>query len=123
MAGQAHHGSRDRGHSSRPGSPLALAAAASAAEPGIEPTITMASPAQAAAPASPTTPSPRSVWRLLQMKGMTPDEAANLTAFLYGLPTADLRWTLPQLNKLLFLRQMQQTGRFGAGDGETAQPH
>ena len=45
MAGQAHHGSRDRGHSSRPGSPLALAAAASAAEPGIEPTITMASPA------------------------------------------------------------------------------
>jgi hypothetical protein len=63
------------------------------------------------------------MWRLLQMKGMTPDEAANLTAFLYGLPTADLRWTLPQLNQLLFLRQMQQSGHFGAGDGDIANPH
>ena len=123
MAGQAHHGSRDRGHSSRPGSPLALAAAASAAEPGIEPTITMASPAQASTSTPATTPSPRSVWRLLQMKGMTPDEAANLTAFLYGLPTADLRWTLPQLNKLLFLREMQKSGRYGAGDGDIAKAH
>jgi hypothetical protein len=52
------------------------------------------------------------------MKGMTPDEAANLTAFLYGLPTADLHWTLPQLNKLLFLRQMRQTGRFDDTDGD-----
>jgi hypothetical protein len=79
----------------------------------------MASPAQAATPATPSAPSPRSVWRLLQMKGMTPDEAANLTAFLYGLPTADLHWTLPQLNKLLFLRQMRQNGRFGDADGDT----
>jgi hypothetical protein len=97
---------------------VVLAAAASAAEPGIEPTITMASPAQAGSPATPTAPSPRSVWRLLQMKGMTSDEAANLTAFLYGLPTADLHWTLTQLNKLLFLRQMRQTGRFSDTDGD-----
>jgi hypothetical protein len=48
---------------------------------------------------------------------MTADEAANLTAFLYGLPTADLRWSLPQLNQLLFLRQMRQSGRFGRTDG------
>ena len=46
------------------------------------------------------------------MKGLTPDEAASLTAFVYGLPTTDLRWTLPQLNQLLFLRQMNQIGRF-----------
>jgi hypothetical protein len=123
MAGQAHHGSRDRGHTSRHGSPSALAAAASEAGPGTEATITMASPAQAATPATPAAPSPRSVWRLLQMKGMTPDEAANLTAFLYGLPTADLNWTLPQLNKLLFLRQMRQTGRFGDTDGGSDLPH
>ena len=50
------------------------------------------------------------------MKGMTPDEASNLTAFLFGLPTADLQWSLPQLNQLLFLRQMNQTGRFGRDD-------
>jgi len=51
------------------------------------------------------------------MKGMTPDEAANMTAFLYGLPTADLRWTIGQLNQLLFLRQLRQSGRFGCTDG------
>jgi hypothetical protein len=83
----------------------------------------MASPVQATSPATPTTPSPRSVWRLLQIKGMTPDEAANLTAFLYGLPTADLHWTLPQLNQLLFFRQMRQTGRFGDTDGGHDLPH
>ena len=54
------------------------------------------------------------------MKGMTPDEAANLTAFLYGLPTVDLRWSLKQINQLLFLRQMRQSGRFGVEDGGTA---
>jgi len=123
MAGQAHHGSRDRGHSSRHGSPVVLAAAASAAGPGTEATTSMASPAQATNPKAPPAPSPRSVWRLLQMKGMTPDEAANLTAFLYGLPTADLHWTLPQLNQLLFLRQMRQTGRFGDTDGGHDLPH
>lgn len=67
--------------------------------------------------ASMPTSTPRAVWRLLQMKGMTPDEAANLTAFLHGLPTSDLHWTLPQLNQLLFIRQMHQTGRFGGDDG------
>jgi hypothetical protein len=54
---------------------------------------------------------------------MTPDEAASLTAFLYGLPTADLRWTLPQLNQLLFLRRLHQIGRFGGEDGDHTLPH
>jgi len=123
MAGQAHHGSRDRGHSSRHGSPVALVGAASAVAPGTEATTSVTSPAQPTNPATPPAPSPRSIWRLLQMKGMTPDEAANLTAFLYGLPTADLHWTLPQLNQLLFLRQMRQTGRFGETDGGHDLPH
>jgi hypothetical protein len=56
------------------------------------------------------------------MKGLTPDEAASLTAFMHGLPTADLRWTLPQLNQLLFLRQMRQSGRFGQADGGIPSP-
>ena len=74
------------------------------------------------APSPSPTPSPRTVSRLLQMRGMSPDEAANLTAFLYGLPTADLRWSLPQLNQLLFLRQMRQSGRFGRDDGSVNPP-
>lgn len=116
MAGQGQRGSRGHARSSREGSPLALAAERSADASGSESTTTTASPepTPAAAPA----PTPRAVWRLLQMRGMTPDEAANLTAFLYGLPTADLHWSLPQLNQLLFLRQMQHDGRFGNADGD-----
>lgn len=120
MAGQAQRESQDRGPSSHLGSPLALAAASEVA-PGAA-SITSSSSTTQAAPAA-ETPSPRAVWRLLQMKGMSPDEAANLTAFLYGLPTADLRWSLPQLNKLLFLRSMRQTGRFGSDDGGRDLPH
>ena len=118
MAVQGQQGSPDHAPSSREGSRLVLAAGQSADGSGSEATITMASPSQTTSP--PQTPTPRAVWRLLQMKGMTPDEAANLTAFLYGLPTADLRWSLKQINQLLFLRQMRQSGRFGIADGGNA---
>ena len=115
MAGQERRGSRGHAQSSLEGSPLALAAERSAGGSGSEATTSTVSPEPAATTPAPT---PRAVWRLLQMRGMTPDEAANLTAFLYGLPTTDLRWSVPQLNKLLFLRQMRQDGRFGGADGD-----
>ncbi|MDO8485759.1 MAG: hypothetical protein Q7S35_12535 [Candidatus Limnocylindrales bacterium] len=102
---------------------MALAAAASAGGPGSEVTTSTLSPEQPTAPTPAPTPAPRAVWRLLQMKGMTPDEAASLTAFLYGLPTTDLRWTLPQLNQLLFLQRLHQIGRFGGDDGDHKLPH
>ncbi len=57
----------------------------------------------------------RVTYRTLLMKGMAPDEAANLTAYLAGLPIGDSTWTLKQVNQMLFLRQMQRTGRFGDG--------
>jgi hypothetical protein len=66
---------------------------------------------------APATPTTRSVYRLLLMKGMTSAEATSLTAFICGLPTSDLDWSLKQLNQLLFLRRMQETGRFGGTDG------
>jgi len=116
MAGQAQRGSRDHGRSSRHGSAVALVGADSAAGSGSEAITSSTSPAPAATPAAPA-PAPKAVWRQLQMQGLSPDEAANLTAFVYGLPTADLRWSLPQLNQLLFLRQMRQSGRFGCTDG------
>ena len=52
------------------------------------------------------------------MKGLTPAEAANLTAFMCGLPATRFDWSLRQINQMLFLREMQQTGRFGRSDGE-----
>lgn len=96
---------------------MALAAGVSAGGHGLEAMASTACPSAAATPSAAPTPTPQTVWRLLQMKGMTPDEAANLTAFLHGLPTADLRWSLPQLNQLLFLRGLRQSGRFGGTDG------
>jgi hypothetical protein len=63
----------------------------------------------------------RSTNRHLLLKGMAPDEAANLTAFMAGIPVGEAHWTLKQINQLLFLRQMRQTGRFG--DENTSQTH
>ncbi len=65
----------------------------------------------------------RSTYRSLLIKGLTPEEAANLTAFLCGIPVADVHWSLRQVNQLLFLRELARSGRFGPADGETPRPH
>jgi hypothetical protein len=46
------------------------------------------------------------------MRGLEPDEAANLTAYLAGIAVGDTHWTIRQVNQLLFLRQMKRTGHF-----------
>jgi hypothetical protein len=68
-------------------------------------------------------PLPRATFRLLQEQGLTPVEAASLTAFMCGLPTADLRWSLTQISQLLFLQRLYQLGRFGMADGDLPAPH
>ena len=68
-------------------------------------------------------PTTRSVYRLLLLKGLTPPEASALTAFMCGLPTTDLKWSIKQVNELLFLRRMRQLGRFGDDDGVSRQTH
>lgn len=55
------------------------------------------------------------------MRGLAPDEAANLTAFLAGIAISEVRWTLRQINQLLFLRAMNRTGQFT--DSADAGPH
>jgi hypothetical protein len=57
------------------------------------------------------------------MKGLSPAEASSLTAFICGLPTSDLHWSLEQVNQLLFLRRMRQLGRFGDNDGRARRPN
>lgn len=64
-----------------------------------------------------------STYRMLLMRGLTPEEAANLTAFACGIPTAEVHWSLRQVNQLLFLRELARSGRFGALDGGTVRPH
>jgi len=46
------------------------------------------------------------------MRGLAPDEAANLTAYLAGISVGETHWTLAQINQLLFLREMCRTGHF-----------
>ena len=61
----------------------------------------------------------RSTYRSLVIRGLAPDEAATLTAFMCGIPIADARWSLRQVHQLLFLKALVQTGRFGSSDGVT----
>jgi hypothetical protein len=80
-------------------------------------------PAIATAPSTTDQLVTRSTYRQLLLKGLAPDEAANLTAFLCGIPVADVHWSLRQINELLFLRELARTGRFGPSDGEAPRPH
>ena len=49
--------------------------------------------------------------RRLVMSGLSLAEASNLTAHLAGLPPARTDWTLRQVEHLLFLRSIVETGR------------
>ena len=113
MAGQARRSTRRRGRPSRADSWPVLAVASAAVS---------GSTGTTSSPSVPTTrPETRATYRSLLLKGMAPEEAANLTAFLCGIQVGAARWKLNEVNRLLFLRELQQTGRFGAEDGAQAQ--
>lgn len=116
MAGQARRGTRGQGRPSH-GASWPVLAAASAVASGSATDILTTQPGPAAPAGLPTT---RSTYRTLLLKGMAPEEAANLTAYLAGIPIGEANWTLKQINQLLFLRQMQRSGRFGEGDAPLA---
>ena len=106
MAGRERRGTRAQGRSPRVASSWPALAAASVVASGsaTDTSITAVSPSTS------TTLATRSTYRTLIMRGMAPEEAANLTAFMAGLPVGQGRWTLKQINELLFLRRMHETG-------------
>lgn len=59
---------------------------------------------------------PASTYRDLVGRGFALNEAANLTAYLHGLPLATQAWTPEQVKALLFLRSLRENGRFGPAD-------
>ena len=67
-----------------------------------------------------TAPATRTTYRSLLLRGLAPDEASNLTAFLCGIPVGAQHWKIGEVNKLLFLRELNDAGRFGALDGAIA---
>src|SRR5262245_16916211 len=113
MAGPAQRGPRGRERSSRRGSSSPTATFSGVAAERSSATRNPATGTQTpgASKRRPTaTPEEqlitRSTYRLLLMRGLAPDEAANVTAFLCGIPVADVHWSLRQVNELLFLRAM-----------------
>ncbi len=116
MAGQAHREPRVRGRSARVDSSWPATAAASGEESGSA-TETTTSPLRRDTPAELRT---RSTYGNLLMRGLAPDEAANLTAYLAGIAVGEAHWTIRQINQLLFLRQMNRIGQF-VGSPEPAE--
>ena len=116
MAGQAQRGSRGHGRSSRGASSWPRVALASGLGSGSATDRAMPSEA-AVSVLSSTSPTTRATFRMLLLRGLTPDEAANLTAFLCGIPVTDHHWKLTEVNRLLFIRALARAGRFGERDG------
>jgi predicted phage gp36 major capsid-like protein len=65
----------------------------------------------------------KATYRALLARGLETGEAANLTAFLHGLPSAGFHWTLPEIEAIVRrrlehasdLRAAAGTDRAGAG--------
>ena len=60
---------------------------------------------------------PTATYRDLVIRGFASTEAANLTAYLHDLPIEDQPWTLRQVNTVVFLRRLRESGQFGSNDG------
>jgi len=43
----------------------------------------------------------RGTYRALVLGGLEPGEAANVTAFLHGLPSAGIRWTVAEVEAIV----------------------
>ena len=73
---------------------------------------------QTTSPPSPPKYSPapgtRATHLMLMLRGLTTDEAANLTAYICGIRAGERPWKVEQINQLLFLRHLHQ--RDGVAD-------
>ena len=43
----------------------------------------------------------RAIYRALLVRGLEPGEAANLTAYLAGLPAGGVHWTIPEVEAIV----------------------
>jgi hypothetical protein len=83
--------------------------------------------AMALSPVTPITPDvlPRTVqtqaaYRLLITSGFSGQDAAGLIGYVVGLPACDSRWSLTQVNRLLFLRAIYSDGEWGEAERRPA---
>ncbi len=111
-SGEHAAGARSRGAASWPAAEVGSAAGSGSSTSTASKPVTI-QPAHGQANHDPAT---RATYRLLLLKGLAADEAANLTAYLCGLPVREARWTLGEINRLLFLRELSRSGRWGLED-------
>ena len=57
----------------------------------------------------------RATYRAFLARGLAAGEAANLTAFLHGLPSAGLQWTLPEIEGIVN-RRLQRAAELRAAN-------
>jgi hypothetical protein len=53
----------------------------------------------------------RATYRQLGMRGLNPSEAANVTAYLSGIGPVSSGWKIREIERLVFLRHLAQSGR------------
>ncbi len=117
-------GTRVSGHRSRAAGSWPVDGAPSAAGSGSATSTASTRPSTVPEPDFPWRDTATlATYRHLLTKGLQPGEAANLTAFLCGIPVSDIHWKLVEVNRLLFLRRLAQTGSWGALDGHRGRPH
>jgi hypothetical protein len=62
----------------------------------------------------------KSTYRALLARGLDPGEAANLTAFLHGLPSTGFHWTLPEIEAIVRRRLQHAAGARAATASKAA---
>jgi hypothetical protein len=83
-----------------------------AAAPSIEELVPALTDGQTALQLAPT--STYEIYIQLVEQGMTGGEATNLTAFALGIRPTSQSWTVEEINRLLFLREVDRRGGFPA---------
>ena len=64
----------------------------------------------------------RATYRAFLARGLAAGEAANLTAFLHGLPSAGFQWTLPEIESIVN-RRLQRAAELRAANHPAARRH
>jgi hypothetical protein len=58
----------------------------------------------------------QAAYRLLITSGVTSQDAAGLIGYVLGIPACDSRWSLAQINRLLFLRSLYTESKWGEAE-------
>jgi hypothetical protein len=62
----------------------------------------------------------QAAYRLLTTSGLSGPDAAGLIGYVVGLPACDSRWSLSQVNRLLFLRALYTHSDWGESERRPA---